>query len=55
MIKGFTSLGFVPLAFIVFGGQDTTASDTFKASCEIVSVFTATELLLISFESLIGF
>ena len=55
VIKELTLLGIVLFAFTVFGGVDTTTSDTFEVSCEIVSVFTATEILLTPFESLIGF
>ena len=54
-IKGFTLLRFVLFAFTVSGGIDTTTSITFKVSCEIVPVFTATEILLMPFEFLIGF
>ena len=50
MIKELALLGFVLLAFTVFGGVDTTTSDTFKVSSEIVSVFTATEILLTPFD-----
>ena len=50
-----TLLGFVLFAFTKFGGEDTTASYKFKVSCERVLVFTATEILLTPFQSLIGF
>ena len=43
------------MAFIKFRGEDATASNKFKVSSERVSVFTATEILLMPFEPLIGF
>ena len=50
-----TLLGFVLLAFTRFGEEAVTGSKKFKVSSERVSVFTATEILLMPFEPLIGF